>query len=89
MSDKKKYKAFFLGFCGCDWSTCPSESWVSAATEFGIGHYNGESLCLIYCTIPSKCSWGVMCDAHEHYLTKFMAKRFVVTGAKTVHLGPK
>jgi hypothetical protein len=35
MFDKRKYKAFFLGFCGGDWSIM-SGSWVSVATEFGI-----------------------------------------------------
>lgn len=54
MSDKRKYKAFFLGFYGRDWNTvsvrnldlCSNGSWNwSYCVE--IGHYDSESLGLI------------------------------------------
>ena len=42
-----------------------------------------------YCIISTKCSWGVMCDAHEHYLAKFMGKILAMTGTKSIHFSPK
>jgi hypothetical protein len=44
---------------------------------------------VMYCIISTKCSRGVMCDAREHYLAKFMGKILAVTGTKSIHFSPK